>query len=155
MHSARYSVHPSSPTIGQPLLQATKQSGIHSGTFLEFPSLKFPPRWDDILHSPRGGRLSHSYNPRLDNEDVNHHSRQKFGYPAAVCPMGSGRMYEMVRGDGNIWPPRDSVQTTVMANQYSFTFSVFPYVNLISDNLRLQCRLTIRVLQALHDRDIA
>ena len=67
--------------------------------------------------------------------------------------MGSGRMYEMVRGDGNIWPPRDSVQTTVMANQYSFNFSVFPYVNLISDNLRLYCRLTIFL--AFQDRDIA
>ena len=27
------------------------------------------------------------------------------------------RMYEMARLDGNIWPPRDTVQTTVMANQ--------------------------------------
>ena len=71
----------------------------------------------------------------LDDEDVNHHSRQKFGYPA-VCL----RMYEMARWE-YIWPPRDTVQTTVMANQYSLTFSVFPYVNLISDHLRLQCRL--------------
>ena len=49
----------------------------------------------------------------------------------AIPPFVRGpteRMYEMVLGDGNIWPPRDTVQTTVMANQYSSTFSVFPHV---------------------------
>ena len=120
----RGSCHPRRPRC--PVQCESVICGLFPGTFFpEIPSGLIHLRWFFLLPT-RTGRISHSYNPRLDNEDVNHHSRQKFGYPAAVCPMGSGRMYEMVRGDGNIWPPRDSVQTTVMANQYSFNSSVFP-----------------------------
>ena len=35
-----------------------------------------------LVHPGIGIGLPQSDNLRLDNEDVNHHSRQKFGYPA-------------------------------------------------------------------------